>query len=152
MNSNSISLTDSVSTGRGHPQQELRRRVPETILFDSVGKGGGDPDDFPPPPAPVGLLCRPGRPSDPKPAPYSLSAIISYPDPGYPETTDEPEYSDFGREISRHDKQHDAATMCEMYSHLPGQLPPLDFIPTHLVVNDHTGREVYRRPLAMQAA
>lgn len=146
---NDISLHDRVSDCQGLPQQEA---YAVTAGDGSGGDGQTDPDDFPPTPPAVGLLCRRSRATDMFPRGFAVCAVEIGPD--------DPDDILEGREVRFYpaateaddvEAAGDAKQVCELYSHLPQELPPLGMTPTHLVVNDPTGRELYRRPVMAAA-
>ena len=154
---NDISLHDRVSGCQGLPQQEA---YAVTAGGGSGGNDTTDPDDFPPTPPAVGLACtRPRRDTRFVPG-YSVCAVRIIPDPDYPLGTNDPDYYEDGQvlrfypapaEKDEVEALGDAKQVCELYSHLPHELPPLGVRPTHLVVNDHQGRELFRRPFMTAA-
>lgn len=150
---NDISLRNKVSDAQPVPQQQLRL-VPGLVPFDAAGgdgyadrdgNGHGDgPDNDPPPVSPIGALCRAARPEDAVATGFTLCAVTLWPD-------DPAEILD-GQAITRCPQRHDAETCCVLYAHMPSELPRMEFRPTHLVVNDAKGREVFRQQIGQVAA
>lgn len=110
---------------------------------------GHDGDDEPPPASSgaMGLPCHSDRSAAPKSPPYTLCAVSL--------RDDDPDEVLDGQDLVGLQTKSMALACCDGFSLRRDMLATrfkIDPTPyTHLVVNDHTGREVHRRPILAAA-
>jgi hypothetical protein len=140
--------------------------TPDIIPFDAASVSGAtDPDDDddsdnddntplePTPAVAIGLACHRGpKVVAPPQLAYSLCVVQILRDPGYPATTDDPDYIADGQEMLAFEFAHDATAACDRYASRPDLLPLIEVRGvTHVVVNYFDGTELYRRPIRVAA-
>lgn len=124
-----------------------RGDVPDQHGYDGSSDfpDGFDDDDPPPPAAPAALTIRAPRGPQPVTPGYTVSAVVLYRDDDGEENVET-----FGFLTPKKMQSESVAVGVANFKALRPERLPIRGA-THILVNDETGREVYRRPLLQVA-